>query len=697
MSNSDYSTHPKYRPDIDGLRAIAVLSVVGFHAFPSFIKGGFIGVDVFFVISGFLISSIIIDNLNSATFSFGEFYIRRVKRIFPALLLVLVFSFLLGWFTLFQGEYKQLGKHIAGGVGFISNFLLWNESGYFDSTETKPLLHLWSLGIEEQFYVVWPILLWFAWKQRLNLLSITIVVGITSFALNIYETRNSAQLVAAFYSPQTRFWELMAGAILSYMTLFSNKFYIFNRSLELWFGRLTSAPKEHITRLCNIGSLLGAILILSGILFVSKGSSFPGWWALLPVIGTVLIILAGSQAWLNRVILSNRALVWFGLISFPLYLWHWPLLSFARILEGETPPRALRVAAILISIALAWLTFRFIETPIRLRDKDKPFELKNEISADKKPLALCVLMLIIGLAGFIVYKQDGFSYRQDHIQSDLSDIDWDRYFLLLSKETSECLPVHIREKSHKFSDGTIRCRQTISDDPLPTIVIIGDSHAEHLFWGAANRIKHNQNLIYFTYSCLPFLGLKRLEMADCDNMQEALEYVINQPSVHTVILSSYWMDRSNQPDIRPLHALTDPDNDASFKDGLRITLQALTAAGKSVVFAYDVPSLGFDPLRCVRPFPLFVSRGKCSVSKNQVDIDENSYRGLVEEVLADFPKVKRWNPSDMLCRDGECPVVRDGKLLYKDIHNHITMFASEYISGSLIDVIFSENGEVPKY
>lgn len=205
-------THPKYRADIDGLRAIAVLSVVIFHAFPKLLVGGFIGVDIFFVISGFLISTIIMGSLEQNSFSFIEFYSRRIKRIFPALLLVLIASFVFGWFMLLADEYKQLGKHIAGGAGFVSNFFFWNESGYFDNAaETKPLLHLWSLGIEEQFYIIWPLLLWLSWKNRFSLLTSTIIVIVISFALNVVKVQSDT--TAAFYSPQTRFWELLAGSV----------------------------------------------------------------------------------------------------------------------------------------------------------------------------------------------------------------------------------------------------------------------------------------------------------------------------------------------------------------------------------------------------------------------------------------------------------------------------------------------------
>lgn len=190
--------HPNYRADIDGLRALAVLSVVAFHAFPGWVSGGFVGVDIFFVISGFLISTIIYTSLELGSFSFVDFYSRRIRRIFPALILVLYSCYVFGWFVLLSDEYMQLGKHIAAGAGFVSNFVLWNESGYFDTAaETKPLLHLWSLGIEEQFYIVWPLILWAAWQRRFNLLTISILVAGISFTLNLLDYRTDG--VANFF------------------------------------------------------------------------------------------------------------------------------------------------------------------------------------------------------------------------------------------------------------------------------------------------------------------------------------------------------------------------------------------------------------------------------------------------------------------------------------------------------------------
>lgn len=389
-------SHPKYRPDIDGLRAVAVLSVVAFHAFPAWMKGGFIGVDVFFVISGFLISTIIFENLDRGTFSFAEFYARRVKRIFPALLLVLIASYAFGWFALLADEYKQLGKHIAAGAGFVSNLVLWGEAGYFDnSAETKPLLHLWSLGIEEQFYIVWPFVLWLAWKKKFNLLTLTFLVAFVSFYLNLKGIKKDA--VATFYSPQTRFWELLSGSILAWFALYKKgAFANYKLKIDGWLAKLIYRETVEVDgkTLSNVTSFLGSLLLAYGFWRITKDVSFPGKWAVIPVLGAVLIILAGPKAWINRKVLSNKIAVWFGLISFPLYLWHWPILSFARIVESEVPSRNIRIAAVVLSIVLAWLTYKLVERPLRFGTHGKV-----------KVVTLVLLMTIVGSLGYYTYRK----------------------------------------------------------------------------------------------------------------------------------------------------------------------------------------------------------------------------------------------------------------------------------------------------
>ena len=498
-ADQTHLAHPKYRADIDGLRAIAVLSVVGFHAFPFWVQGGFIGVDIFFVISGFLISSIIFENLHRDSFSFIEFYSRRIKRIFPALLVVLTASFVFGWIVLFPDEYRLLGKHIFGGATFIENFFYWRESGYFDNAaDTKPLLHLWTLAIEEQYYIIWPLLLWFAWKKRFNLLTIAIAVAITSFALNIGKVHSDT--VAAFYSPQTRFWELMAGSILAYIKLYKQS------KFDAWLSAVVyeKASDASSATVNNIQSLLGAALIGAGILVIKKEFSFPGWWAVLPTLGAVLIISAGPHAWFNRAILSRKILVWFGLISYPLYLWHWPLLSFAKIEESGIPSRGIRIAVVAISIVLAWLTYSLIEKPIRFGKY-----------SNAKTITLIVFMAIVGFVGYTSYSLGGLPFRFKNQMEFLEYFDnslpeW-KYFEkmgLLEKTRNDCNFYDIQ----KYRIGAVtriplaeinKSCYTRDITKANSVFIWGDSHAQQLYFGLSQNLPKDWQILQVASSGCP--------------------------------------------------------------------------------------------------------------------------------------------------------------------------------------------------
>lgn len=444
-------SHIKYRADIDGLRSIAVLSVVAYHAFPFWIPGGFVGVDVFFVISGFLISSIIFENLRKGTFSFLDFYARRVMRIFPALLLILVASYIFGWFNLLGGEFAQLGKHSAAGAGFVSNLVLYSESGYFDiSAELKPLLHLWSLGIEEQFYIFWPLILWVLWKLKFDFLTNILIMILFSFSLNIWGITQDS--TATFYSPITRFWELLVGCLLALLTTIGGSGFLASK------GRLSSWPSgllfEHVLivsdqRLSNIISVVGMSFLGLGFVFINKEYNFPGFWPLLPVIGAVFLILAGPYAWFNRVVLSNPVLVWFGLISYPLYLWHWPLLSFARIVEGGNLSRDYRILLVLLSILLAWLTFRFVEKPLR----------SCSFSRRSKVTCLVLLMLGVGITGFVTYKYKGFEFRE------------------FASRSESLYPTSARYSERDYLATFRNYRgDDLSISQKPLVMVIGDSH-----------------------------------------------------------------------------------------------------------------------------------------------------------------------------------------------------------------------------
>ena len=386
-----------YRIEIDGLRAFAVLSVVAFHAFPSLFVGGFIGVDIFFVISGFLITGHIFEKLDVGEFNFIDFFQRRIRRIFPSLIVVMFASLLFGWFTLLADEYAQLGKHIASGVTFISNFIFANEVGYFDSAaELKPMLHLWSLSVEEQFYILWPLTLWVASKRSLNIFSLTLLAFVASFLTNIiWVHTNPAE---TFFWPFGRFWEMLSGSLLAWFLVpkkrrlathqvfYFQKSNIFQKALKFFESPIAN----------TFFSLAGFFLLLIGIFVINKKSPFPSYWALLPTIGTLLIINAGSQNFCSKIIFSNRLAVWFGLISYPLYLWHWPILSFLHILKDGSPHRDSKIAAVSLSIFLAWITYRFIELPIRFGRLKEP----------NRTISLIAAMTLVGFAGLIAYITD---------------------------------------------------------------------------------------------------------------------------------------------------------------------------------------------------------------------------------------------------------------------------------------------------
>ena len=499
-------------------------------------SGGFVGVDIFFVISGFLISTIIFGGLDRESFSFLEFYGRRIRRIFPALLLVLIASFACGWFYLLSGEFKQLGKHIAAGAGFVSNFVLWNESSYFDNAaDTKPLLHLWSLGIEEQFYIVWPLLLWLAWKTRFNLLAIAVAIAGVSFFLNIQKV--TSDVVADFYSPQTRFWELMLGTVLAYTQLYRQDI---RSGLRLRLSRWVSSviysdrPQRGDAILSDVESLSGITLIFVVIFALDSSSKFPGWLALLPTLGAVLTISAGPQAWVNRTILASRALVWFGLVSFPLYLWHWPLLSFSRLMEGGKPPLAQQLLAVGISLILAWLTFQLIEKPIR---KGKYGETKT--------IFLFVLLMMVGFVGYVGYARDGLSSRAwvkpfDESLSKLQRAkDVNSYQALLGSRSCFQLPQE-RSKAWFFDNNCL----TIRDPERPTVFLIGDSHSASLSVGLRPLTeRYRLNFLQMSSGWCPPFGNDETDVQCVDMNKFAAEQIkIAHPDV--LIIDAHWVNES---------------------------------------------------------------------------------------------------------------------------------------------------------
>ena len=484
-----------------------------------------------------------------------------MRRIFPALSVVLVFCLALGWVVLTAVEYRALGKHAAGGAGFIANFMFWKEAGYFDAAgDTKPLLHLWSLGIEEQFYIVWPLLIYFSAQRSWSILWLILTVALLSFGLNVWQVGSNPS--AAFYSPLSRSWELALGALLAYQALHPAQ--VFTAIIERYRSLLSG---------------LGLVMVVVGFMVINKSRAFPGWWALLPALGSTLLIASGPHGLVNRFILSQRIFVWVGLISFPLYLWHWPLLSFARIISSETPTVDVRAILVLVSIAMAALTYYLVEKPVRQ-------------SSPKRALiaAMSALMLCIGVAGFVVYKTKGFQARHAGLlNADPASLEMgaDR-----ERWTNECgIPLEAKKILNSCYSPK---------DQKATHDVWGDSKGEAIFYGLAREAMNQKAPAWMMIgNTVPMIGeISRFNAKDIRRNKYALQALLENQDIELVLLA---------PAVRSLFSLKDVyskelmDSSVYFDEALQSmsnTIKALEGAGKRVGFLVDHP--GFpDPKSCI--------------------------------------------------------------------------------------------------
>jgi len=654
IENNSFHPHvsPRYRADIDGLRAIAVLFVVAFHAFPNSMRGGFIGVDVFFVISGFLISSNIFENVLNGTFSFADFYRRRIKRIFPALIVVLVSCLAFGWVSLLADEFKQLGKHVAGATIFMSNFLLWGETGYFDNVaETKPLLHLWSLGIEEQFYIVWPLIIWASRRWAFNLLAVVVLAGISSFAANIWLALSDE--VGVFYSPQSRFWELVVGAGLAYWSVALS-------------GRRDSALSNSW---CEAISWIGFSSVCVSALFFQGGQRFLGCWTLLPALGTCLTIAAGPQAWLNRHVLAHRFVVAVGLVSYPLYLWHWPILSFLRVTQSEFPSPALAAKGIVVSLVLATFTYHFVEKPIRFGSR-KAFVTGLTLA----------FMCSIGLSGFYIFQHEGIDTR-DSIRQFTNNVNE----LQRTPMVDEACKSFVEIKHFRFD--YCRYRGGRGDT---TVAVVGDSHAHVAFPGIAELLANiNVNTVLLANSsCPPLAGTPSAvkaarpgsaldaELETCEiKIEQIYSVLAAKPEIKKVFffsrgavyLSGHGFGPHEKSIARPPIITSE-----RFEAGLQRTTTALSTLGKRVYFVLENPESGLDPAVCLeRPFR--IKARHCDVDRATVERRQKEYLGIFRR-LKDATVIETL-PS--FCPNLRCEVMRDGKLLYAD-DDHLSVEGSRF-------------------
>ena len=611
----------KYRPDIDGLRALAVILVVAYHAFPEWVPGGFIGVDIFFVISGFLISSILLEALYTNTFSFLDFYSRRILRLFPSLLLVLSCALLLGWFTLFADEFSLLGKHVYASATFFQNFNLLSEVGYFDEAGiTKPLLHLWSLGIEEQFYLIWPFLLWLGYKLKFKLITLIVILGISSFALNIVITFNDPRF--AFFSPITRFWELLIGALLAYLQISNSK---------LTLGHL---------------SIFGLGLVLIGVLLISDASRFPGFLAVLPVMGAFFIIASTETSFVNRWLLSNKLMVGIGLISYPLYLWHWLILSFIRITQNGEVSWWVRVCAIIFALILALLTYRYVEKPI----KQKKFR-------PQKTIALTVFMIVVTFIGWNIHTRDGLAFRSVVLKNanpvDLEKLGgggWaqDEGFIqgfTCKYYSEECMPLNSQKKK---------------------ILVWGDSHARMMSYGINQSIKSNwESLLIAAPGCNPAIVLasgRRQDECTKNNVFATSQIKKFHPEIVLLAQRDAW----------------DPAKvDVLFNELIKMGVKKVLYLGKSPEWTAKLPKI------VMRRGWLRVDR----YSKAELNFENLESDAIAKKQFQPNSQKQYIDLIGLFCRDEGCMVFL-GSDIYTGLTsfdmNHLSPIASEFAAKELL-------------
>jgi peptidoglycan/LPS O-acetylase OafA/YrhL len=657
-------TSLKYRTDIDGLRAVAVLGVVIYHAFPGALPGGFTGVDIFFVISGYLISGILYKRLkangedgNVSPFSFREFYARRIRRLFPALITMLVITLAYGWLILLPDEFQQLGKHVAAGTFFIQNIVFWQESGYFDiSANLKPLLHLWSLAVEEQFYIFFPPLLVLLWKKPKILVPAMVVMLIATFILNVVMSVQNS--VSDFFLTPYRAWEFLGGSMLAW--------WHYDKGHQYSEG-------EDVPPYREVLSWCGVILLALGFAFIHTGDPYPGWRALLPVAGTLMLMEGGAGglkgAWVNRKILSNPAVVWIGLISYPLYLFHWPALSFVHIVKGESPKLGYIIGALLVSFVLTMLTYYFIEKKIRHN------KAKWTIPA------LVAAFLITGLLGYVIYQKE--------LKARLSGS--------LLQEYSQA------SQEHNFFDGfsTSKFSDHIwlheAGGRGAKTLYIGDSHAQQCMPRILELLKSGRGkdraTVFLTIGLVvPIPGATGpLEQAQ-QEMTKGMEELGYRRDIDRIVVSANWKyffgiggDKYSVEGM----SLGTPKGTQKGVDVLMDQLGKFVRAGKKTSLILSIPtSPALDPKNIIeRGFD-----GSFSINQQDPDLKEllaektptSLTHGEVMEMLSKAASrvgVEVIDPVPMLSTNGICPLLDDqNRPIYCDQHHLRSSYVRNHAS-----------------
>lgn len=627
----------KYRPEIDGLRALAVFPVILFHAGFELFSGGFVGVDVFFVISGYLITTILIQDIENKRFSIINFYERRARRLLPALFFVMLLCIPFAWMWMLPSQVKDFSQSLVAVSLFASNVLFWRESGYFEAAaEEKPLLHTWSLAVEEQYYLIFPIFLILAWRFGKNrVFWMIVVIAAISLLLSEWGWRNKT--TANFYLAPTRAWELLAGSMAAFIV------------------------QKQGVRKDNALALVGLSAIVFSIFLYDETTPFPSIYALLPVLGVVLLVLYADKETFTAKLLSGKAIVGVGLISYSAYLWHQPLFAFARIRTIDQPLPIIMIALSILSILLAYFSWRYIEKPFRqsLRISRKNIFITSIFSI--------VSLIAIGYAG---HSTDGFkSYLLNAQQIELID----------SMERSN-LP-----DCNQIID---ECLQQIEVIGPGNIVLLGDSNAYHFSVGLKNI---SMDLGYTFQSltfpgCMPLAEFYSLDQspalnAKCLSFNKQIKERLSSLNdrIDVIVVSAAWLlyfygkdllknvgNYTGIPVVSNTRLSLDGENQIQTEEREEIFFQyfnnlfsQLSSSAKKVIVVGPLPP---SIVRFDNKFAIYNPR---LIAKDEYFSSISSFSKVFNNALSSY-QVLNIDLASELCSEGVCKVSRDNKFLYGD-------------------------------
>jgi peptidoglycan/LPS O-acetylase OafA/YrhL len=629
----------KHRPDIDGLRAVAVIPVVLFHAGIIYFGGGYIGVDVFFVISGFLITGILLEDIRKERFSIASFYERRARRILPALFVVLLFASIAAYRLLMPNEARDYGRSLIATLFFVSNIAFSREMGYFDGpAELKPLLHTWSLAVEEQFYILYPLFLFlitrFFRKKYATAISSVLVV---SFAYSVW--RVHTEPATSFYLATTRAWELLIGGLLAIQTV----------------------PKLRGKFAANLVGFAGLGLIAYGVFAFSAATPFPGARAIFPCLGAALIIYSGMEVQtLLAKFLSLKPMVFVGLISYSLYLWHWVIIVYTKQYFGHSLTGRESLVVIAASFVCSTLAWKYVENPFRGRGA-----IGTRRSIFAGAAAVAMLFAVFGLTAL---KTHGFPSRlpsEARVLIDSRDDFWNR--------RDSC--------DHKI------CHLGGAGTP-ESFILWGDSHAGALA-PAFERLALSDNIsgaVAFHSGCAPLLHLKRYGAGalDCTQFGDSVIAYIRSHNIRTVFLHARWglyAESLRQEEGVPLYLTPDlraETNYPIFTQLVNSTLQELHTMDVSVVVIASVPEVGID-------VPTALARDEMSGKPLDIALLRDDFMKRQErtfETLRDA--AEKYSalivyPHQLLCRTSRCSVLEGQTPLYYD-HDHLSVHGAMYLT-----------------